>query len=173
VGAKSGLVIRYIILFSGIFGRYLHKFTVKGLGGSTMPKVSRRTKNCPQTPRTINMPLAIFKGVAVSIAVSLICAIGLSVVSLISDNKFIDMYLEYIMVAVTMTSIFTGSIYAAKQIGAKGLLIGCTVGIIYVLFSVGVGMELGQAQLSWLMLGNKFAAGSLAGALGGFIGVNL
>ena len=138
-----------------------------------MAKVSRRTRNYPQTPKNTNIPLAIFKGVAISITVSLICAVCLSLISLISDSKFIDNYIEYIMVAVTMTSIFVGSAYATKQTASKGLLIGCTVGIIYVLFSMGVGLELGQEQVSWLMLGNKFAAGSLAGALGGFIGVNL
>jgi putative membrane protein (TIGR04086 family) len=138
-----------------------------------MAKVSRRTRNYPQAPRNTNIPMAIFKGVAVSIAVSLICAIFLSLISLISENRFIDTYLEYIMVALTTTSIFIGSIYAAKQVAAKGLIIGCAVGIIYVLFSVGIGIELGQEQISWLMLSNKFAAGSLAGALGGFIGVNL
>ncbi|SMC55680.1 TIGR04086 family membrane protein [Sporomusa malonica] len=138
-----------------------------------MAKISRRTRNYPQTPRNTNVSMAIFKGVAVSIAVSLICAVCLSLISLISENRFIDTFLEYIMVAVTMTSIFIGSVYATKQIAAKGLLIGCAVGIIYVLFSLGIGIELGQEQISWLMLGNKFAAGSLAGALGGFIGVNL
>ncbi|WP_371370960.1 TIGR04086 family membrane protein [Sporomusa aerivorans] len=138
-----------------------------------MAKVSRRTRNYPQTPKNTNIPLTIFKGVAISITVSLICAVCLSLISLISDSKFIDNYIEYIMVAVTMTSIFVGSAYATKQTASKGLLIGCTVGIIYVLFSMGVGLELGQEQVSWLMLGNKFAAGSLAGALGGFIGVNL
>lgn len=138
-----------------------------------MAKLSRRAKNYPQTPRNTNMPMAVFKGVAVSIAVSLFCAVCLSLISLLSDSRFIDSYIEYIMVAVTMTSIFTGSMYAAKQVAGKGLLIGCAVGVIYVLFSVGIGLELGQSQVSWLMLGNKFAAGSLAGALGGFIGVNL
>ncbi|SCM80087.1 conserved membrane hypothetical protein [uncultured Sporomusa sp.] len=138
-----------------------------------MAKLSRRAKNYPQTPRNTNMPMAVFKGVAVSIAISLFCAVCLSLISLLSDSRFIDSYIEYIMVAVTMTSIFGGSMYAAKQVAGKGLLIGCAVGVIYVLFSVGIGLELGQSQVSWLMLGNKFAAGSLAGALGGFIGVNL
>lgn len=138
-----------------------------------MAKLSRRAKNYSQTPRNTNMPLAVFKGVAVSIAISLFCAVCLSLIILLSDSRFIDSYIEYIMVAVTMTSIFGGSMYAAKQVAGKGLLIGCAVGVIYVLFSVGIGLELGQSQVSWLMLGNKFAAGSLAGALGGFIGVNL
>lgn len=138
-----------------------------------MAKTSRRTRNYTQAPRSTNLPLAIFKGVAVSICVSLTCAVFLSMVSLVSDSKFIDAYLEYIMVAVTMTSIFIGSVYAAKQTASKGLIIGCAVGMIYVLASVGVGLELGRESISWLMLGNKFAAGSLAGALGGFIGVNI
>ncbi|WP_094602933.1 hypothetical protein SPSIL_025720 [Sporomusa silvacetica DSM 10669] len=138
-----------------------------------MAKASRRTKNYPQVPRNINSSMAIFKGVTVSIVISLICAVCLSIISLISESGFIDNYLEYIMVAVTMISIFVGSVYATKQTAAKGLLVGCAVGIVYVLFSVGIGIELGQEQISWLMLGNKIAAGSLAGALGGFIGVNL
>jgi len=138
-----------------------------------MAKASRRTKNYPQVPRNINSSMAIFKGVTVSIVSSLICAVGLSIISLISEDGFIDNYLEYIMVAVTMISIFVGSVYATKQTAAKGLLVGCAVGIVYVLFSVGIGIELGREQISWLMLGNKIAAGSLAGALGGFIGVNL
>ncbi|SDD42550.1 TIGR04086 family membrane protein [Sporomusa acidovorans] len=138
-----------------------------------MAKISRRIKNYPQTSRNTNISMAIFKGVAFSIAISLISAVFLSIISLLSDNKFIDNYIEYIMVAVTMTSIFAGSVFATKQIAAKGLFIGCTVGIIYVLFSIGVGLELGHEQISVLMLVNKFAAGSLAGALGGFIGVNL
>ena len=138
-----------------------------------MTKTSRRTKKHLQVPPNTNSTMAIFKGVAVSIAISLICAVGLSIISLISEAGFIDNYLEYIMVAVTMISIFAGSVYATKETAAKGLVVGCAVGIIYVLFSVGVGMELGHEQVSWLMLGNKFAAGSLAGALGGFVGVNL
>ncbi len=138
-----------------------------------MAKTSHRIKSNPNKPNNTNIPMTIFKGVAVSIAISLLCAVCLSVISLMSEDGFIENYLEYIMVAVTMTSIFVGSVYATKQIAAKGLLVGCAVGVIYVLFSTGVGLELGHEQVSWLMLVNKFAAGSLAGALGGFIGVNL
>jgi putative membrane protein (TIGR04086 family) len=138
-----------------------------------MAKTSYRTKSNPKKPENTNIPLIIFKGVAVSIAISLFFALCLSVVSLLSEERFIDNYLEYIMVAVTMISIFAGSVYATKQTAAKGLLIGCAVGAVYVLFSIGVSLEFSHEQVSWLMLANKFAAGSLAGALGGFIGVNL
>ena len=138
-----------------------------------MAKISRRTKGYPQAPRAANIPLAVLKGVGVSIAASLMGVVGLAVITLASENSVIDHYLEYSMVAITMISIFAGSVYAAKQTAAKGLLVGCTVGLIYVLFSAGVGNELGQEQISWLMLGNKLTAGCMAGALGGFIGVNL
>ena len=138
-----------------------------------MAKTSYRTKSNPKKPENTNIPLIIFKGVAVSIAISLFFAVCLSVISLLSEDRFIDNYLEYIMVAVTMVSIFAGSVYATKQTAAKGLLIGCAVGGVYVLFSIGVSLEFGHEQVSWLMLTNKFAAGCLAGALGGFIGVNL
>ncbi|BBB93065.1 MAG TPA: TIGR04086 family membrane protein [Methylomusa anaerophila] len=138
-----------------------------------MAKISRRMHNYSDTPRSVSIPLAIFKGVIVSITSSLVFALFFALISMVSDSNYIDKYLEYIVVAITLTSIFIGSVYATQQIESKGLIIGITVGLIYVLFSVGIGMELGQEPVSLLVLGNKLAAGILAGALGGFIGVNL
>ena len=118
---------------------------------------------------------AVLKGAALSIAISIVCALILSVATLFSDNRYLNFenYLEYIMIGVTLASIFIGSAYAAKKAGSRGFLVGVSIGIIYVLFSLGVGSDLGQNQILLPVLGNKLAAGVLAGALGGFIGVNL
>lgn len=117
--------------------------------------------------------MAIGKGVLVSLLVSLVAIIFLSVVSLATESMFIDTYLRYIMVGVTVASIFLGSAYAARAAGGAGLLIGVAVGLVYVLISVGVGLEMSQESLSLLVLANKLLAGIAAGALGGLVGVNL
>jgi putative membrane protein (TIGR04086 family) len=117
--------------------------------------------------------MAIGAGVLVGLMVSLVAIIFLSVVSLATESLFIENYLRYIMVAVTVTSIFIGSAFAAQRAGGAGLLVGMAVGIIYVLISVGVGLEMTQEPVSLLVLANKVFAGIAAGALGGLVGVNL
>jgi putative membrane protein (TIGR04086 family) len=119
------------------------------------------------------MAVLIFKGILVSLAVSLVCILFLSLVSLATESVFIENYLRYVMVGVTVVSIFVGSAYAAQRAGSAGLIIGMAVGIVYVLVSIGVGLEMSSDSVSFLVLGNKFLAGIAAGALGGLVGVNL
>lgn len=115
----------------------------------------------------------ILRGVLVSLFISLACTVFLSVVSLLTENTFIDSYIQYIMVGVNMISIFIGSIYATQQAAGKGLIIGTLIGVIYVLLSAGLGMEIMQESISLAVLANKFVAGVAAGILGGLVGVNL
>lgn len=123
--------------------------------------------------RMPGMAAAIGKGVLVSLTVSLVAIVFLSVVSLATESLFIDNYLRYIMVGVTVASIFIGSAYAAQRAGGSGLLVGMAVGLVYVLISIGVGLETTPEPVSLLALANKFFAGLAAGALGGLVGVNL
>ena len=148
-----------------------------------MARINKTTTfiQLPKSP--INYIAAILKGVALSIIISIICALILSVIVFVSDSGRIDEYLGYIMLGVTLVGIFAGSAYAARKIAngsvnsnigaGNALLVGISIGIIYVLFSVGISSDLGQNQILLPMLGNKIAAGSLAGALGGFIGINI
>lgn len=138
-----------------------------------MAKVTRRTRFGVQPQKVPGAVTAIGKGVVVSLVVSLVAIIFLSVVSLATENLFIENYLRYIMVGVTVASIFIGSAYAAQRAGGAGLLVGMAVGVIYVLISVGVGLETTPEPVSLLVLVNKFFAGIAAGALGGLVGVNL
>ncbi|HWQ61339.1 MAG TPA: TIGR04086 family membrane protein [Negativicutes bacterium] len=138
-----------------------------------MAKVTRRTRANVQPNRVPAVATAIGKGVLVSLIVSLVAIVFLSVVSLATESLFIDNYLRYIMVGVTVASIFIGSAYAAQRAGGLGLLVGMAVGLIYVLISVGVGLETTPEPVSLLALANKLFAGIAAGALGGLVGVNL
>jgi putative membrane protein (TIGR04086 family) len=136
-------------------------------------KVTRRTRVSVQTQKVPGAAMAIGAGVLVSLMVSLVAITFLSVVSLATESLFVENYLRYIMVAVTVTSIFLGSAFAAQRAGGAGLLVGMAVGLMYVLISVGVGLEMTQEPVSLLVLANKAFAGIAAGALGGLVGVNL
>jgi len=134
-------------------------------------KVSPRFKVQPK--RVPGFTVLIGKGVLVSLAVSLICILFLSLASMATDSLVLEDYLQYIMVAVTMISIFLGGAYAAQRAGSAGLIIGMAVGVIYVLISLAIGIEATPETLSLWILGNKILAGLAAGALGGLVGVNL
>jgi putative membrane protein (TIGR04086 family) len=124
-------------------------------------------------PHKRNVALLIVKGVLLSIAVSLLFTIMLSIISLITENLYVDKYMQYIMVGITMVSIFIGSAFATLRAESMGLIIGISVGVIYVLISVAIGMSLSRESISLLMLANKIIAGIAAGALGGLVGVNI
>ena len=125
------------------------------------------------TPKGPGTAILIGKGVFVSIITSLVCTFFLSLISLVTENTYIDNYMQYVMVGVTLVSIFIGSVYATQQAESKGLIIGILIGLIYVLISVGIGMEISRESISLLVLANKFMAGVAVGILGGLVGVNL
>jgi len=132
-----------------------------------------RTRFNTKPPKVSGTAVLIFKGVLVSLIVALVCTLFLSMISLVTENTYVDDYIQYIMVGVTMISIFIGSVYATQKALSKGLIIGMLIGIIYVLISVGLGMEISHESVSVLVLANKFVAGIAAGILGGLVGVNL
>jgi len=132
-----------------------------------------RTRFNTKPPKVSGTAVLIVRGILVSLIVALVCTLFLSVISLVTENTYVDDYIQYIMVGVTMISIFIGSVYATQQAASKGLIIGMLIGIIYVLISVALGMEMSHESVSILVLTNKFLAGIAAGILGGLVGVNL
>lgn len=138
-----------------------------------MAKPVKRTRVTAKQQEAIAIPFVILKGIVVSLGTSIALTTLLSIFALVTENTFIDRYLSYIMVAIMMTSIFIGSVYAGQKVGSKGLVTGATVGALYVLISVGIGMEINNETISIFVLANKFAAGAAVGALGGLLGVNL
>ena len=139
-----------------------------------MTKITRRARFSPKRqPENTGVAVLIFKGVFASLLVSIACVLFLSIISLVTENTTIDKYLQYVMVGVTMVSIFIGSVYATQKAESKGLIIGMAIGIIYVLCSIGIGLELSHEPVLPLVLVNKCIAGLAAGALGGLVGINL
>ena len=133
----------------------------------------QRTRMNKKPPKVSGTSMLIFKGVLVSWIFAFTCTLFLSLISMVTDNTYVDFNIQIIMVGVTMLSIFIGSAYATKQAASKGLFIGIIIGLIYVLVTVAFGMELHQETSSLYTLTNKFVAGAAAGIVGGLVGVNL
>jgi len=138
-----------------------------------MAKVTRRTRYNVQPPKASGWVILLFKGILVSLIVSIVSILFLTIISLSTDSSVIDKYMQYIMVAITMLSIFTGSAYVAQKAESMVLILGIAIGISYVLISVGIGAELNYESISILVLLNKLAAGTAAGVLGSIVGANL
>lgn len=138
-----------------------------------MARVTKNTRFISRPSKDKGIAVLIFQGVIVSLIVSFISILLLTLISLSSDNIFIDQYIKYIMVGITMVSIFIGSVYATQQAESRGLIIGIAIGAVFVLISIGFGLKTSQESIMPLVILNKFFAGVAAGALGGLIGVNL
>jgi len=132
-----------------------------------------RTRMNKKPPKVLGTAVLIGRGVLVSWIFALVCTLFLSLISMVTENTYVDSNIQFIMVGVTMLSIFVGSAYATKHAASKGLLIGMIIGFIYVLVTMVFGMELHQETSSLFALTNKFVAGIAAGIVGGLVGVNL
>jgi len=134
---------------------------------------STRYNAKPRKTSTSAAVTLIGKGVVVGLVVSLIAVVLLTLANVATDSVFLEEYNRYIMVAITVGSIFLGSAYAAKKAGAQGIIIGMSVGLIYVLVSVAIGLEMSDDSPLLMVLTSRVIAGVAAGALGGLVGVNL
>lgn len=117
--------------------------------------------------------LYILHGIGMSVLATLFFSLFLSLASMVIETVYLDVHLPYVIVGVTVTSIFIGSVYATQKAGNHGLMIGVAIGAVYVFLAVALGMKLSGETITLAMFANKFIAGVAAGALGGTIGVNL
>ncbi|MDU4961398.1 MAG: TIGR04086 family membrane protein [Sporomusaceae bacterium] len=138
-----------------------------------MAKAVKYRKSGMPPGRDSGMAISVIVGFLVSVCLSLVFITLLSLMNVISDTFDIDSYLQYLLVAVNMISIFIGSVYAAQRVRSKLALTGMAVGLLYVLFSVGIGMTMSGETVSVTLLAGKLATGVAAGVLGGLVGANL
>ena len=61
-----------------------------------MSKCIDRTRFNTKPPKVSGTVLLIFRGVMVSLIVALVCTLFLSVISLVTDNTYVDYYIQYI-----------------------------------------------------------------------------
>lgn len=138
-----------------------------------MVKLDKRIRLGTQAPKSDKTGSLIGKGILVSLFFSLFFILCLSLVTLLTEESIIEEYIQYIMVAISITSIFIGSAYASCKSQSLGLFIGISIGIIYVLISLGLGMKFNGDSITLLLFINKIVTGAAVGALGGVLGVNL
>lgn len=133
-----------------------------------------KKKSSIRLPRKVPKLVAlIIAGVMMSLAISAFAVAFLSAFFLVSESSFVERNLQYVIVGITMISIFLGSVYATFKIESKGLIVGFIIGLCYVSVTILVGFYLAQDNLSIWVLLNKYLAGIAAGGLGGLVGVNL
>ena len=157
----------------GIFGYDMHKFTVKLGGGTTVAKNTRNLKKTVQQTSVFTLSSRIMKGLGVSVGVSIGCLILLSIFTMFSESSYLENHIQYVMVAVTMVSIFIGSVCSTLRTESMGLIIGMVVGLLYVVLSIAISCIFNQEAIVIVMIVSKVLAGLAAGAIGGLVGVNL
>lgn len=138
-----------------------------------MVKNFKRSRFNAKQPDRQQFPILVAKGVTFSLVVSILMTILLALAHFLLDNSFIEHYLQYIIVAITIVSIFLGSAYSAHQSGSRAIPLGVAIGIVYVILSAAIAMEVNNETISVMVLANKVGAGIAVGALGGLVGVNL
>lgn len=112
----------------------------------------------------------ILKGLGYSYIITLLILLGYNMVLTFTgvSGNTIAMVTSFI----TTFSAAVGGLYATKHIKEKGLAYGVLVGLIYILFLVLI-VYLAQDNFVWdMMIFYKIALVSLAGGIGGVIGVN-
>lgn len=118
---------------------------------------------------TINI-VAVLKGTLFTIVFSLFFSVLTGVAYHFSSLT--DQALPWFTIAILAVSAFSGSLYAGRQAGNKGLYHGLAVGLLFfstVWLSAGLVLP-GQAIVG---IAFKLLITSSAGALGGVIGVGL
>jgi len=104
---------------------------------------------------------------AVSFILILLYALILSFTSM-SDSSM-NLAIQVIMIV----SIVVSSIYGGKRICRKGWLFGLTLGLIFTLLLVPLGIGFGQSFSCDKYFAARMLFGSVVGLIGGIIGVNL
>lgn len=138
-----------------------------------MAKRIRNKANALLPRRVPQVVKLIISGIIMSLAISAFAVVFLSAFFLVAESPFVERNLQYIIVGITMSSIFIGSVYATFKVESKGLIVGSIIGFCYVSLSLLIGLYVAQDMLSIWVTVNKFVAGIAAGALGGLVGVNL
>ncbi|HHV61226.1 MAG TPA: TIGR04086 family membrane protein [Firmicutes bacterium] len=117
--------------------------------------------------------LAIFAGLVYAWVVLAVGCLSMAIVSL-----FLDFHQEFMAVILTWISyaaVIIGGFVAGKRYKRRGIIVGGTVGMVYILAilaigSLGAGGMEGIASTGML---ERIALSLLAGVLGGVLGVNL
>ncbi|WP_049771639.1 TIGR04086 family membrane protein [Thermincola potens] len=113
-----------------------------------------------------------FNSTFLGTALAFIVAVLLIVVSgtILYFSPATDKWIPASGLLIFFLSVFSGSFFAAKKAGTKGLFHGLGVGVLFFVLSLIIGLFLG-AEIMGLAIGKKLITALLAGSLGGIWGV--
>lgn len=129
-----------------------------------------RPKDCVRSGQIV---LSVGYGVLQSFLCATVFLLILTSILFFSDYSIESDVLDYVMIIMTLLSIFVAGFIAGYKLKTKGWLVGLLIGTLYAAISAGIGMEFVAAFSGYMLLGSKCILGALAGALGGIIGVNV
>ena len=134
----------------------------------TMKEIAKTKKT--QTKDTNSKALGIVKGLALAYAIT--CVVFIVYALLLTYTELSDQNIPLVAMICTVVATVVAGITAAKNIGEKGLVWGCIMGILYavVLFVIAVAvndeMLFDTGRITTLLIS---AAG---GGIGGILGIN-
>lgn len=113
----------------------------------------------------------IVKGVITAIIFSIIALIIFSII--LTNTELAESTINPIIMAITAISIFIGSIISVSKIEKKGIINGALVGLIYILFMYLLSSIINSNFSFNLNSVILIILATIAGMIGGIIGVNL
>ncbi len=115
--------------------------------------------------------MAIIKGIAITIAAAVVASLIISII--LVSTKWLKIGTTGLLL-INYLSIAIGGIYGSRSLGEHGWLVGFSVGTLYGLLSLGLGIGNSGIQAAGLqssLIGLMGAA--IIGTLAGMVGVNL
>ena len=119
----------------------------------------------------VNQFLLMFKGMCISMIVSIVMIFVLSILLSFSDIK--ESVIMPTVIFISAFSILMGSFLVAKRVEQKGIVYGSVLGLIYMLILYLISSIL---NFDFSLNGNAIIMivfGIIGGAIGGILGVNL
>ncbi len=119
-----------------------------------------------------NIFIKILKGVGISFTFTLISLTIFS--ALLTYTSLSESLIQPVVISVTGISILAGSFFATRKVGKNGIIKGISVGLIYILLIYFISSIVNGGNFA-LTMGSviMISIGTLCGAIGGIIGVNI
>lgn len=109
-------------------------------------------------------------GVVVALAATAVGALVLALGLLLFDRLRPT---PSVFLAVSLTAVAVGALWASRRMGRGGLWVGAATGLGYGLLAWVLGGIFGLGPASWLGILQAFVSAVVVGAVAGIIGVNL
>jgi len=139
-------------------------------GWGRMKKI-RKTSNRQQPESVVNVVIAVLKSSLIAIIITLVFFTLFAVIIKVADMK--ESIIPPVVQVVRTLCIAFGGLLAARSSRKMGWLKGGITGVLYILFAFIISSLFGESNFMGSLILSDLLLGSVAGAVGGIIGVNI